>query len=247
MPATLEEVRQRANEEFALALKGTSQDDALHTYLLTQQGDASSSDRVSATPRSSKRCCDKCAQPAAESTNPATSSAAEDTWSSGGFCMDCSIVANLPSPPSTPFTAVSLADRLGNLDAQASVQSPLPLAITTPSPQKVRSSTSTTSPQTAACATVEGDTSPQSTSTSTAARTGAEVVCHNFRELLWYWHEYYLRRGRDRLSIEFSAHIPFRYWRSIVGKFSTIYSVHVPLLHEYFEMLNNRWSYSPFY
>jgi hypothetical protein len=47
---------------------------------------------------------------------------------------------------------------------------------------------------------------------------GGEVVCHNFRELLWYWQEYYLRRGRDRLSVEFSSHIPFRYWNSIVGE-----------------------------
>ena len=39
----------------------------------------------------------------------------------------------------------------------------------------------------------------------------------NMRELLWYWQEYYLRRGRDRLSVEFSVHIPFRYWMELVG------------------------------
>jgi hypothetical protein len=50
--------------------------------------------------------------------------------------------------------------------------------------------------------------------------SGGEVVCRNFRELLWYWQEYYLRRGRDRLSVEFSSHIPFRYWNSIVGKYT---------------------------
>ncbi len=38
----------------------------------------------------------------------------------------------------------------------------------------------------------------------------------NFRELLWYWQEYYLRRGRDRLSIEFSSHIPFDFWYELV-------------------------------
>jgi hypothetical protein len=38
----------------------------------------------------------------------------------------------------------------------------------------------------------------------------------NFRELLWYWKEYYLRRGRDRLSIEFSSHIPFFHWHNLV-------------------------------
>lgn len=44
-----------------------------------------------------------------------------------------------------------------------------------------------------------------------------EKVMKNFRELLWYWQEYYLRRGRDRLSIEFSSHIPFKHWNSLVG------------------------------
>jgi hypothetical protein len=43
-------------------------------------------------------------------------------------------------------------------------------------------------------------------------------VMVNFRELLWYWREYYLRRGRDRLSIEFSSHIPFHHWSELVGK-----------------------------
>mgnify|MGYP003385499539 CR=1 FL=1 len=40
----------------------------------------------------------------------------------------------------------------------------------------------------------------------------------NFRELLWYWSEYYQRRGRDRLSLEFSSHIRFEEWHSLVGK-----------------------------
>ena len=45
---------------------------------------------------------------------------------------------------------------------------------------------------------------------------GSHVLMRNFRELLWYWSEYYLRRGRDRLSIEFSCHIPFAYWLGLV-------------------------------
>lgn len=45
----------------------------------------------------------------------------------------------------------------------------------------------------------------------------ADRVMMNFRELLWYWREYYLRRGRDRLSIEFSSHIPFFQWSLLVG------------------------------
>lgn len=43
-----------------------------------------------------------------------------------------------------------------------------------------------------------------------------ETVMSNFRELLWFWREYYLRRGRDRLSIEFSSRIPFPYWQALV-------------------------------
>jgi hypothetical protein len=43
-------------------------------------------------------------------------------------------------------------------------------------------------------------------------------VMVNFRQLLWYWTEYYFRRGRDRLSLEFSSHISFSCWRDIVGK-----------------------------
>jgi hypothetical protein len=39
----------------------------------------------------------------------------------------------------------------------------------------------------------------------------------NFRELLWYWQEYYMRRGRDRLSLEFSSNIPFHVWRAVVS------------------------------
>jgi hypothetical protein len=38
----------------------------------------------------------------------------------------------------------------------------------------------------------------------------------NYRRLLWYWREYYLRRGRDRLSLEFSSHIPFKAWNEVV-------------------------------
>ena len=47
--------------------------------------------------------------------------------------------------------------------------------------------------------------------------SGGELIMRNMRELLWYWQEYYLRRGRDRLSVEFSVHIPFRYWMELVG------------------------------
>jgi hypothetical protein len=42
-------------------------------------------------------------------------------------------------------------------------------------------------------------------------------ACANFRDLLWYWCEYYLRRGRDRLTLEFSTLIPFAVWKTTVA------------------------------
>ena len=40
----------------------------------------------------------------------------------------------------------------------------------------------------------------------------------NFRELLWFWQEYYQRRGRDRMSLEFCSEIPFHVLQSVVGR-----------------------------
>lgn len=42
-------------------------------------------------------------------------------------------------------------------------------------------------------------------------------VMRNFRELLWFWSEYYTHRGRDRLSLEFSSHLRFHEWKNVVG------------------------------
>jgi hypothetical protein len=58
----------------------------------------------------------------------------------------------------------------------------------------------------------------------------ADRVMMNFRELLWYWREYYLRRGRDRLSIEFSSHIPFFQWSLLVGVYVFL---HLHYTHEF--------------
>lgn len=41
-------------------------------------------------------------------------------------------------------------------------------------------------------------------------------VIRNFREVLWFWIEYYSHRGRDRLSLEFSSHIRFHEWYHVV-------------------------------
>ena len=45
-------------------------------------------------------------------------------------------------------------------------------------------------------------------------------VLSNFRELLWFWSEYYTHRGRDRLSLEFSSHLRFQEWKKVVNLLS---------------------------
>ena len=45
-------------------------------------------------------------------------------------------------------------------------------------------------------------------------------VMRNFREVLWFWTEYYTHRGRDRLSLEFSSHIRFQEWNHVVALLS---------------------------
>ena len=42
-------------------------------------------------------------------------------------------------------------------------------------------------------------------------------VMRNFREVLWFWFEYYTHRGRDRLSLEFSSHLRFQEWMQVVN------------------------------
>jgi hypothetical protein len=42
-------------------------------------------------------------------------------------------------------------------------------------------------------------------------------IVRNFREVLWFWLEYYTHRGRDRLSLEFSSHIRFSEWMNVVS------------------------------
>lgn len=42
-------------------------------------------------------------------------------------------------------------------------------------------------------------------------------VLRNFREVLWFWVEYYTHRGRDRLSLEFSSHLRFQEWIEVVA------------------------------
>jgi hypothetical protein len=68
------------------------------------------------------------------------------------------------------------------------------------------------------CSGTSADNNISNTTNSNSNTSGADLVFRNFRLLLWYWQEYYLRRGRDRLSIEFSTRIPFRFWLQLVGR-----------------------------
>jgi hypothetical protein len=56
-----------------------------------------------------------------------------------------------------------------------------------------------------------------SSATSNAQQIGDRTdVMLNFREVLWFWYEYYTHRGRDRLSLEFSSHLRFQEWMQVV-------------------------------
>ena len=43
----------------------------------------------------------------------------------------------------------------------------------------------------------------------------------NFRQLLWFWNEYYSHRNKDRISLEFSSHLPFSEWWRVVQYLSS--------------------------
>ncbi|CAK4668208.1 unnamed protein product [Aphanomyces euteiches] len=45
----------------------------------------------------------------------------------------------------------------------------------------------------------------------------AGYLCSNFRSLLWFWIQYYIPRGRDRLSLEHSSDMKFKEWYRVVG------------------------------
>lgn len=58
--------------------------------------------------------------------------------------------------------------------------------------------------------------SHKSESSSNDDKGFADAI-HNFRELVWFWTEYYTHRGRDRISLEFSSHTRFIEWRDVVS------------------------------
>lgn len=50
-----------------------------------------------------------------------------------------------------------------------------------------------------------------------ASSDESRARARRFRELIWFWNEYYSHRGRDRISIEFSSHLHFYEWQKVVS------------------------------
>lgn len=61
----------------------------------------------------------------------------------------------------------------------------------------------------------EGDDGAGGDAVDTPPADG-ETVLQGFRRLLWFWEEYYMRGGRDRLSLEFSTHVKFWAWKRVI-------------------------------
>ena len=55
---------------------------------------------------------------------------------------------------------------------------------------------------------------------TTTTNTGHDIL-YNFRQVLWFWVEYYTHRGRDRLSLEYSSHLRYDDWISVVTILTT--------------------------
>ena len=56
----------------------------------------------------------------------------------------------------------------------------------------------------------------RSSSTTQRSNNKERDTMQNFREVLWFWIEYYTHRGRDRLSLEFSSRLRFSEWIEVV-------------------------------
>ena len=65
-------------------------------------------------------------------------------------------------------------------------------------------------------ATQEINIDRKSSSTSQRSNNKERDIMQNFREVLWFWIEYYTHRGRDRLSLEFSSRLRFSEWIEVV-------------------------------
>ncbi|RLO03722.1 hypothetical protein DYB28_007799 [Aphanomyces astaci] len=58
---------------------------------------------------------------------------------------------------------------------------------------------------------------PRMLELQTEVDDGNTDLCVNFRSLLWFWVQYYVPRGRDRLSLEHSSDMKFNEWYSVVA------------------------------
>lgn len=61
-----------------------------------------------------------------------------------------------------------------------------------------------------------GDDGDAGDAGDTPPSADGETVLQGFRRLLWFWEEYYMRGGRDRLSLEFSTHVKFWAWKRVI-------------------------------
>lgn len=212
------EVRRKADEEYIAAqkLRNTKQDSldvSLLNILTPAKGDQ-------------KRCaCCLDPRPAAAVTSSSFSKKNSDsvlsTLDSAGvdmlYCGTCDTITETVGPVDPPLVTTAASGDTGEAgsptDDTVDLPAPAPVGSTPAAAGEV-----STSAEGAAETAGAGDVTEPTTA-------GSEVLCRNFRELLWYWQQYYLRRGRDRLSIEFSVHIPFRYWQALVGKLLPVFFI----------------------
>ena len=80
------------------------------------------------------------------------------------------------------------------------------------------------------------------TESEKAAKGG---ILRNFRELLFFWREYYTHRGRDRLSLEFSSHLRFKEWNNIVSRLCADDGSEESLMGEKVELPRSPYSRPP--
>ncbi len=76
-------------------------------------------------------------------------------------------------------------------------------------------------------------------------------ITTNFRELLWFWQQYYACRAHDAYSLEVSSQIPFQEWfttvkalYSPVASDTSLVCEHTPFKNIYTELINRCLSQS---
>jgi len=205
LASILSKVRSKADENFIAAHKAKhSTINKLNVSLVD----------IIATPKKqdAKKRCACCLDPRAVSVNPVkpalstsigTKLTVDDEENSMVYCGTCDAVTETVDASAMPSAEGEIAQLSATDDSPEIHEAPSPTTLSAPNAHEDS---------------VEDEPAPP------MKTTGSVVLCRNFRELLWYWQQYYLRRGRDRLSIEFSAHLPFRYWQALVGECDTFVS-----------------------